>query len=907
MSKHQKATWGPSENGATFTGSRDWSFELEGAQFKLNAERQQWTGTVLDLRELKVDTGLIWATIDFPCILPWTLNQRVKVDGVPNLDALLLGARIRRLIDAEDARVAAQARRLLDARPTLLKWAEATVTSCEEQFKKRGWLTRDFTPQKPKRPTELAELLDDSTVLGRLMDEPEAVKRAIKLWTRDYEELNAEFLRHAKVADANFFRSIESRPLTDEQIEAVACFDNRVLVVAAAGSGKTSTMVAKAGYAVHKGYFAPERILLLAFNNEAAAQLRKRLKAHLEPLGITTERLTAKTFHAFGLDVLGEATGRRPSLAPWLDGGKDLEVLFSIVEDLKANDAQFRSTWDLLRVVFGSEPTSPLRIPEAPRTFQTLNDERVKSRGEQVIADWLFFNGVEYVYEQEYEHNTASTKHRQYRPDFYLPVARAYLEHWALDVHGNPPPAFQGYREGMQWKKGLHKLHGTVLLETTSAQLWSGEAFSYLKRELTRLGLTLDPDPDRPPPGRKPIEARRLTRTFRTFHTHAKSNRLSIGKLRTRLMTRDAGDFKFRDMMFLDLYEQLASGWEARLRAEGHIDFEDMLQLAADHIHAGTWSGQYDLVMVDEFQDASHARARILAGLVSGPGSCLFAVGDDWQSINRFAGADLSVMTAFDKIFGAATTLRLQRTFRCAQALCDISSAFMQLNPLQIRKHVTSDRSDVLDPVRIVRVTDIKAEGVTAVQGVLEAIAMNASSKRVTVFLLGRYRNDERYMPTAYDREKLDVRFATVHASKGLEADHVIVPGLTSDTLGFPSSVTDDPVLQLAMPEAEDYPNAEERRLFYVALTRAKVTVTLITQQGKESTFIAELLGQHGVKAYDRSGAVLEDVESCSRCSEGLLVRRTSQYGEFLGCSQFPRCSYTRDLSGQRKRNRFTA
>jgi DNA helicase-4 len=907
VSNNQKIVWGPTENGAAFTGSRDWSFELEGIQFKLKAENREWTGTVLELRELKVNSGIVWAEIGFPCILPWTHDRRVKVDGIPNVDATLLWLRVSRLIEAEDARVAAQARRLVDARPALLEWAEGTVTSCEEQFRKRGWLTRDFAPENPKRPAKLTELLNDSAVFARLVDEPEDVERAIKLWTRDYEQLNAEFLRQEKVADADFFKRVESRPLTDEQIDAVACFDNRVLVVAAAGSGKTSTMVAKAGYAVHKGYFAPEKILLLAFNNDAAAQLRKRLKARLEPLGIPTDKLTAKTFHAFGLDVLGEATGRRPSLAPWLEGGKDLEVLFSIVEGLKAKDARFRATWDLLRVVFGNESTSPLQIPESSQTFQTLNDERVKSRGEQVIADWLFFNGVEYAYEQEYEHDTASTKHRQYRPDFFLPAAGAYLEHWALDEHGNPPQAFEGYKEGMQWKKGLHKLHGTVLLETTSTQLWSGEAFAYLERELARLDVALDPNPDRPPPGRKPIEARRLTRTFRTFHTHAKSNRLSIDELRVRLQARGEGDFKFRHTMFLNLYEQVASGWEARLRVDGQIDFEDMLQLAADHIDAGTWSGQFDLVMVDEFQDASQARSRILAGLVSRPGSCLFAVGDDWQSINRFAGADLAVMTFFDRIFGPATTLRLQQTFRCTQGLCDISSAFVQLNPLQISKEVTSERSDVPEPVRIVRVANIKAEGGAAVQGVLEAIAMNASGRRITVFILGRYRNDERYMPRAYDREKLDVRFATVHASKGLEADHVIVPGLTSDTLGFPNSVTDDPVLQLAMPEAEDYPNAEERRLFYVALTRAKSTVTLITQQGKESAFISELLGQHGVKAYDRHGAVSEDVEPCPGCGEGLLVKRKSIYGEFHGCNQFPRCSYTRDLSGHSKRSRFTA
>jgi DNA helicase-4 len=732
-----------------------------------------------------------------------------------------------------------------------------------------------------------------------LKDEPEDVRRAIKLWTRDYKELNAKYVEQEKVASANFFARVESRPLTCEQIEAVACFDSRVLVVAAAGSGKTSTMVAKAGYAVHKGYFAPEKILLLAFNNDAASQLRKRLKERLEPLGIPAEKFTAKTFHAFGLDVIGEATGRRPGLAPWLDGGKDLDVLFSIAEDLKLRDPRFKITWDLLRVVFGNEPQASSKNPAAPQKFHTLNDELVKSQGEQLIADWLFFNGVDYVYEQEYEHDTATSKHRQYRPDFYLPAAGAYLEHWALDKDGNPPPAFEGYEEGMLWKKGLHKLHGTVLLETTSAQLWSGEAFAYLERELTRLGVVLDPNPDRVPPGRKPIEAKRLTRTFRTFHTHAKSNRLGINELRERLRTRDVGEFKYRHTMFLDIYEKLAKGWEDRLRAEGCIDFEDMLQLAADYIDAGKWSSPYQMVMVDEFQDASQARARILAGLVrQQPDSCLYAVGDDWQSINRFAGADLSVMTAFDQIFGDATTLRLQRTFRCPQSLCDISSAFVQQNPSQLKKEVVSERSEVAEPVRIVRVESMKTEGIAAVQVALEAIAQTASGRRVTVFVLGRYKNDERHLPTSYDQRRLDVRFATVHSSKGLEADHIIVPGLTSGTLGFPSSVADDPVLQLAMPEVEDYPNAEERRLFYVARTRAKQTVTLITQRGRESSFISELVGDHKVLAYDLNGEMSVDVESCPGCGEGLLVKRNGKYGEFLGCSQFPRCSFTRDLSG---------
>lgn len=134
-----------------------------------------------------------------------------------------------------------------------------------------------------------------------------------------------------------------------------------------------------------------------------------------------------------------------------------------------------------------------------------------------------FYNGVPYVYEKPYEHQTADAEHGQYCPDFYFPDIQTYLEHWALDEHGNPPAEFAGYREGINWKRNLHAQHGTRLLETTMAELWSGQLFEKLGRQLTELGGTLDPNPDRPVPGRQPIENPRLARTIRMFQTHVKN------------------------------------------------------------------------------------------------------------------------------------------------------------------------------------------------------------------------------------------------------------------------------------------------------------------------------------------------------------------------------------------------
>jgi DNA helicase-4 len=759
------------------------------------------------------------------------------------------------------------------------------------------------------KPMGFDKLLAEPEIAQLLSKRSKEDQESVAAWRKPFssiaDDMNERHLARELVESRPFFDTVEKSPLTNEQAEAVINFDGRVLLVASAGSGKTSTMVAKAGYALSKGYFAPDRMLVLAFNNDAAAELRERINARLGPLGLPAEQVVAKTFHAFGLDVIGKATGKRPSLAPWVETGRDQDALLEMVDDIKGVDPVFRAQWDLFRLVFGQdlpkfgkEAANPEAWDKAASRdgFWTLNNEVVRSRGELVIANWLFYNGVQYVYEGPYKVDTADAQHRQYRPDFYLPDADAYLEHWALDANGEPPAEFAGYKEGMAWKRRVHAEQGTRLLETTMAQLWSGQAFGYLERELTKLGIQLDPNPDREAPGRQPIESPRLARTVRSFLTHAKSNRLTIADLRRRLEEGAAGQFRHRHEMFLSLFEKLWTRWEERLRAEKVIDFEDMLNAAADCLEQDRWASPYELVMVDEFQDASQARTRLVAGLVSKHGRHLFAVGDDWQSINRFAGADLSVMTDFEGRFGKAVTLKLEKTFRCPQALCDISSAFVQKNPRQLRKTVRSSKSDIAEPIRIVSVLD-ETETRSAVEAVVASIASEPADagRKPSVFVLGRYRRDEAYLPRLYDASRVDVEFTTVHSSKGLESDHVIIPRVTAETLGFPSRVIDDPVLQLAMPGGDAHEFAEERRLFYVALTRARQTVTLVTVTRKESAFISELVREHGLRIKNVNGEE-SGVEVCPACGVGFLVPRRGPYGSFLGCSTYPRCKQTRKL-----------
>jgi DNA helicase-4 len=170
-----------------------------------------------------------------------------------------------------------------------------------------------------------------------------------------FDEINQEILYKEFTTQKQFLESIESKPLSLEQGTAVITFDNRVLLVAAAGSGKTSVMVARAAYATMKNFIDPSKILLLAFNKAAAEELQERVKNRFENANIDSTGIKASTFHAFGLDVIGRALNERPAVAPWVEKGRDFEEIAEIVKKLKDSSEDFKYKWDLYRLIFPPE------------------------------------------------------------------------------------------------------------------------------------------------------------------------------------------------------------------------------------------------------------------------------------------------------------------------------------------------------------------------------------------------------------------------------------------------------------------------------------------------------------------------------------------------------------------------
>ena len=903
MTRSTRPTWQASAWSRALTNSRDWRLALRDDVVTVTVGSITTEAGLEACVLVDIARGLFWNQLTLQLG-----EQEFRLRGIRRADAAAFEAAF------ADAQQSLQLRQLTAefdaAAQQATLWVSSFTAALTRRLRTKGWTTTEFSTNWAARKAAVgfSHLLQHPALQAHIAAVPLDLAGTIALWSEDVAAIIArENQRHleSETDDCrDFFDTVERSPLTPEQIRAVVCFDNRMLVVASAGSGKTSTMVAKAGYALHRNLIPADKILMLAFNAAAAKELQKRTRDRLGPLGLDADHAVARTFHGFGLDVIGQATGKKPSLAPWLENGGDIAQLGRIVDRLRATDVLFRSEWDFFRAVLARDyPDDDGSTADASDGFKTAQGETVKSAGERMIADWLFFNGVDYIYEKRYEVETVDADHVQYRPDFYYPSINVYHEHWAIDAAGESP--FDGYLEGMAWKRGVHAANGTTLLETTMSDLWGGGALTTLGAQLTERGIRLQPDADRLAAGQKPVENALLLQTFRTFLIHAKSNCLTDDELAVRLAETAQGPVRYRDASFLRLFTVMRREWDAQLAADDCIDFEDMLTLAADHLEAGHWQSPYELVMVDEFQDASYARARLARALVAQPGRYLFAVGDDWQSINRFAGADLSVMTGFEAWFGPSDVMRLERTFRFPQSIADASSAFVLQNPAQITKRVVSSTREYAPTIGIVTV-----DSETAVAaGVRHRLTLlhhdvasgtlpGAANGKLSVLVLGRYKHQSKYLSGCGDlADLLDVRFSTIHASKGAEADYVVIVGMVNGKYGFPSTIPTDPVLRLAMPAAEEFPKAEERRLFYVALTRARRGVLLVTVDKHESRFVMELIRDQGIVRTNAIGEALNSVV-CPKCGRAFMVERVSKRGPFLGCCRFPRCRGTLAIVG---------
>ena len=713
------------------------------------------------------------------------------------------------------------------------------------------------------------------------------------------EQANKRFVADRLNCCRDFFDRLAAQPLTDEQLRAVVIDEDRNLVVAAAGSGKTSVIAAKAGWLIRQKYCLPKDLLLLTYARGTRKDLERRIKDRLD--NEAASRPTVRTFHSLGMKIIGDAEGKRLAVAKVAEDDKALSVLLKdIVEGLLGDEKLSRILRSWFQGFF-----SPYRSQHEFRNWgeywnyireheiRSLKGDKVKSFEECEIANFLYLNGVSYEYEAQYEHDTRTSQRGQYKPDFHLPDAGIYIEHFALNASGNTPPFIdrEEYLHSMEWKRSLHAEHSTVLIETFSHEKAAGKLTKYLSEKLAAHGVTFSPIPsdqvfvalqeqERVDP---------FTTLVATFLHHFKGAQLSSHEVARRAAK--AGD-RLRAQAFLAVFEPIFERYQQSLSRQ--IDFHDMINRATKHVEAGRFLSPFRYILVDEFQDISPGRARLLKALLDqSPDAQLFAVGDDWQSIYRFAGSDIAIMREFGDHFGHTEQTYLETTFRCADRIAEVATKFVLSNPAQIRKKVRSTRRADGPSVHV----GLPTEDQSLLEEALDMIVADAANhgEKSTVLLLGRYGHTRpKDMSELRKRHPdLDLTYMTVHGSKGLEADYVVVLGLRAGKYGFPAEIADDPLIDLVLPAAETHPHAEERRLFHVAMTRARRAVYLLADRGAPSSFVQELIdGSYDISVF---GRLPENDVSCPLCVIGLLVRReNSRDGSaFYGCSNWPLCDHT--------------
>ena len=756
----------------------------------------------------------------------------------------------------------------------------------------------------------------------------------------DIQKRNAEYVTKELENSDAILSNIEGKSLDAQQRKAVVIDEDNNLIIAGAGSGKTTTIAGKVKYLTERLNLDKSKILLISFTRKSADEMSDRIRNKMKI------ELPVKTFHKLGLDIIAESTNEKPTIFS-LSAKEITELIASFIKNEKNSESYSKKLLDFLAYFL-----KPYKSLEEFKTDAEHNDylkeqklegykiihtttkdgveikyrERFKSQEEVLIANFLFRNQIEYKYEEKYQYKIASKMFGQYKPDFYLPEYDIYIEHFGIDKNGKVPDWFKGdetktaqekYSEGIEWKRAEHLENNTTLLETYSWEQKEGNLIKNLTNKLTNQNVKLNPLSDddlwKYLTANIPEDIDVFTQLINTFLVLFKSNNENIKTLVSKALQ----DNDKRATCFLELFEPIYINYENYLKEKEEIDFSDMINIATKTITTNQYTSDYDYIIIDEFQDISKSRYQLIKALLDQkPSTKLFCVGDDWQSIYRFAGSDIGIFTGFEEYFKTSTLKNFNRktnssiieqTYRFDNKLIDVSSNFILKNPNQIVKSLKSNKQSDVEAITFHKYNDADKKGTNqyiALDKAFKEIIKSNPKSKTSILFLGRYEFDYKaltklnYINIRYDNKNrpykityvnndlLDLNFMTVHSAKGLEADYIIILNGNSGTYGFPSEISDDPLLNFLLSKADQFPNGEERRLFYVALTRAKKHVHILSSIENSSKFVDEIKENEPITAI-----------KCDWCDNGKLIERKGPYGYFYSCNNSYYCNYTRKIN----------
>lgn len=677
--------------------------------------------------------------------------------------------------------------------------------------------------------------------------------------------------------------------LDEEQRRAVITDDNHCLLVAGAGAGKTTTMAAKVKYLVEKQNIKPEEIIVISYTNKAINELKERINKGLN--------IKAKicTFHSFAFEIVRQFTNEPPEI-----NFSAYKIVFEMLEKSIFNNKQLMRNlvlfmgyyFDLADDVFQYDNLEQYHMIKASQDYETLKSglgeyikkvesqrerqvktitgEYLRSIQEVQIANFLYLNNIDYEYEKVYPYEIANAR-KKYTPDFFVSQGEhtAYIEHYGIteSYYSNvfTPSQLQKYKKSIYDKRQIHKRYKTELIETWSLYNDRRSLLDHLKDELIKNGFVIKP--------------RNLEEVYKKIVETGKDKYIVKLVLFTlnfieqyKTCGYNEGGFSIlrektdnpRTLLFLNIAEQVYIYYQNKLKQHNQIDFADMINDSNYYLTEIEKQGlelPYKYIIIDEFQDIARQRFNLTKRLSEITRAKVVAVGDDWQSIYAFAGSDISLFTRFLELMGSGTELKITHTYRNSQELINIAGGFIQKNSQQIRKKLISPKK-LPNPIELVHFDDSFKPMVALSNVVVETIGKIISTygEDSSILLIGRYNFD---MYKLYNTENFkekpnnkvlckkypnaNITFMTAHGSKGLGYDNVILINMFEGKFGFPCQLEDDPIIKLVTHEDKSIPFAEERRLFYVALTRTKNKVYIATPKHQPSRFLTELIKDYNI------------------------------------------------------------
>lgn len=706
--------------------------------------------------------------------------------------------------------------------------------------------------------------------------------------------------------------TIEGIQLDDQQMACIVKDVRNQLVVAGAGVGKTTCIVGKVKHMLATTACDPKEILILSFTNASAAEMKARI---LEATGCNMD---VQTFHKLGFNIIKEVDGLVPKITK-------VDIRKFIRDEINknvTNDEYLDLLCDYM-LYYQIGGRSQLDFKDKSEFDEylkfnppiTLNGTCLNTYEEMHIAHFLERNNIRYEYESEYRFDVDKV-HSHIKPTFYLPDFNTYIEYYILGRDNRFPEWYytedkdaEKYREELEWKSAAHANNKTRVITCYAFEYQEGTILNSLDEKLREQGIDIIPLPNKDilrsvNDDKEDQSFDRIVELFQTIINLTKSNGYTLADVK---QLNSGDNYSEANNVLLTLLEPVYKAYESYMIKNNEIDFNDMINMSTKYIREGLYKNPYKYVIVDEYQDISKSRYTLLKALRETNDFKLLCFGDDWQSIYRFAGSDISYIMNFDKYWGPTERSKMDTTYRFNESINEVTSQFIMTNPAQMQKYIKSNEVSEEFAVR-------EINGHTEWNAVLMMVEkIKELPENSSVFLIGRYSRDVNILNSSedvkctsregsetvdiqiIDRPDLKVQFHTVHGVKGLQADYVFVLNNKSTKMGFPSKIQDAQILQLLVDEHDDHPFAEERRLYYVAMTRAKEKVFLITVKGKESQFATDITSRHK--------NLIKDVSLlCPKCG-GILIRRKGPYSDFYGCSNYKAlgCAYKRILKKRDK------